>query len=68
MEGGSERGLEPPNDREIPLRIEIPRNRGRNSRENAKEKVGVQELIKRYSSNGLHTRTSRPKPSFFFHF
>ncbi len=30
----------------------------RKSRENAKEQVGVQGLIKRYSSNGLHTRTS----------
>ena len=30
----------------------------RKSRENTKEQVGVRQLIKRYISNGLHTRTS----------
>jgi hypothetical protein len=47
-----------------PLAGDTPRigtkrtNRILGNRENAKEQVGVQGLIKRYISNGLHTRTS----------
>jgi hypothetical protein len=43
---------------ETRLEYEIPRNRGRISRGNTKGQVGGQRLIKRYTSNGQHTRTS----------
>jgi hypothetical protein len=45
---------------ETRLEYEIPRNRGRKYRKNAKGQVGVQRSIKRYISNGQHTRTSGP--------